>query len=139
MNIADKPIRIYNADQWHSAKFKNVDLLFVAPRHRMIRIWQPDKWKFFRVPIRTKSTRSIRPDSENFRTAACKLRVINTQARQLRAAIWSEKAAQESQHNRFTAKIRKSDGIFVNIVEFEFKGGFARVKEFCHWVTDFKN
>ena len=47
-------------------------------------------------------------------------------ARQLRAAIWSHKTAQEGKYNRFaSAKTGKTDAISVYVFEFKVGGEFA--------------
>jgi hypothetical protein len=52
---------------------------------------------------------AVRTERENLRAAALELRVVVTQARQLRAAIGSHEAAQEGKHQRLTAKIGQAD------------------------------
>ena len=109
MGKTDKAMGVDYAYEWHAAKFKNVDFLFVAPRHCMIRIGQADKGEHFHVPIRTECTRTIGPDGKDLYSAACKLTVIISQTRQLRAAVGSKKSAQEGKHDRLAAIIHESD------------------------------
>jgi len=93
MSITDHALPIHHADQRHASQLKEIDLLPITQRHLVIRIGQADKRKLLLIPILTKSILAIGTDGKNLCVAICKLSVLIAQARQLRAAIRSHKAA----------------------------------------------
>src|SRR5271157_3689971 len=109
MSITDHAVRIHHADERHASPLEEIDLLPITQRHLVIRIGQADKWKLVLIPILTKCVLAIRSNGDNLRAAICELCILIAQARQLRAAIWSHEAAQERQHDRLAAIIRKMD------------------------------
>jgi hypothetical protein len=66
----------------------------------MVGVWQSNKRNALFHPILLKRYGYVGPYSQNFDTSTCKLFVLISQARQLRAAVRSHKAAQESKHHR---------------------------------------
>lgn len=124
---ADKAVRVDDAIQRHTPQFEQVDLLPVHPRHGMIRVGQADEWDPFVPPVLFKCRRRIGTHSKDFRIAPHKALIVVPQARQLRAAIWSHKPAQERQHNRLApAKIRQAHTIAVHIHQFKVWSRFSR-------------
>jgi len=105
MSIPNHSIRVHNTDQRHTAKFEQLDLLFISVGYRVTWVGQADKRKPFFAPILAEGIGLIRADGENLRAAARELIVIIAQARQLRAAVRSKKAAQKSQDNSAAAVI----------------------------------
>lgn len=95
MRKPDKSLRIYHTHERHPSKFKDIDFLFIPSSHCMIRVGQTDKREFFRIPIDSESTLSVRSNSQDFHPSFCELDIIVPQVRQLRAAVWSEKASQK--------------------------------------------
>ena len=82
----------------------------------MFGVGQTDERDSLIRPILLERHYGVRSQRENHSAAACKLIMLITQARQLRAAIRSHKAAQERKHDRFTsAKTGKADGISVYV------------------------
>ena len=71
----------------------------------MIGVWQTYKRNPFIVPVLLERRQRIRTDSQNLHAAAHELIVSITQARQLRAAVWSLKAAQECEYDWLAPKI----------------------------------
>lgn len=65
----------------------------------MIRVGQADERNMLTVPVLLKGIEGIWSHGKDFHAAAEKFTVLITQARQLRAAVGSHKAAQESQYN----------------------------------------
>ena len=106
MGKADVSFGVDNTVQWHTTQFKKIDLLPVFLGDQVVRVGQPNKRNFFIPPILLKGRQWIRSYSQYFHTALCELLIFITQARQLRAAIGSHKAAQEGKQDRFPAKIR---------------------------------
>jgi len=132
MSKADETLRVHHCDERHASHFKDVDFLFVAVRHRVAGIRQADEWNFFPRPIFVERTGRIRADSQNLGAAARELFVIIPQARQLRAAIWSEKTTQKGEDDGLAAIIRKADKFSAHITDFKFRRGFTRMQKFRH-------
>ena len=106
MSETDITIGIDHTIQRHPSQLEEIYFLAVGFRHRMLRVWQTDKWNVFVLPVSLKYPCRVRSYRQNFRAAAGELFISITQARQLRAAVGSHKAAQESEHHGFAAKIR---------------------------------
>ena len=92
MHVPDLAICIQNTDERHASQFEQVDFLHITARHLMTRIGQADKREFLLRPIFAERRGAVRTDGKNLGAAALELRVVLTQARQLRAAIGSHEA-----------------------------------------------
>ena len=101
MRKADIALKIHNTIQRHASQLKKIHFLLVHSGNFMIGIWQADKGNIFIAPILLECRRRIRSDRNDLGTVTFELFIFITQARQLRAAIWSHEAAQEREHNRF--------------------------------------
>ena len=132
MSITDHAVRIHHTDERHTSQLEKIHFLPITRRHLMIRIRQANKRKFFFAPIFAELIISIGTDRKNLRAAACELFILITQARQLRAAIWSHEAAQERQHYRLAAIIGKTNQFFIYILKFELNRRFARIQQISH-------
>lgn len=106
VGITDKAIFIHNTIQRHAAQLEKVDLLAVLQCHPVLGVWQANKRNSLIPPILFKSCRWVGPHCQNDHIPTGKLFIFVPQARQLRAAIGSLKAAQKSQDHRLAAKIR---------------------------------
>jgi len=98
----------------------------------MLRVRQTDERDFFTAPVLLKGGRRVGSNRDNFCAAAGKITVLIPQARQLRAAIGSHKAAQECQQNRLAAKIRQSNMIALYIVQLKIRSKISRSYQFTH-------
>lgn len=79
-------------------------------------------------PIASIGVWAVRTNGEDFRVTRGEGRVVVAQAREVGAAVRSHEAAQEGQHHiPFSAKVRKSNRVAVEIRQFEIGGG-----EFSH-------
>jgi hypothetical protein len=132
MSKPDKSMRIYHTYERHPAKFKDIDFLFILSGHCMIRVGQTDKREFFRFPIETESTRLIRPDSQYFNSPVCELVITISQARQLRAAVRSEKASQKGKHYWLSTIFQEADSVPLYIGQLELWCRFSRIKQVRH-------
>ena len=95
MYKADITFGIDHIIQGHSSQLKEIHFLPVHSGNQMFSIGQPDKGNLFIPPILFKDQRRIGSHSQDFRAAARELIISVSQARQLRAAVRSHKAAQE--------------------------------------------
>ncbi len=120
MSITDEPVLVNHGYQRHASPFKEVDFLLIQHCHRVIWIRQANKRQSLRAPIQAESARPIRANSQDLCAATGELLIIVPQARQLRAAVGSEEAAQEDQHDRLASIIRETDAAPTRICQFEF-------------------
>ena len=101
---ADITFGIDDAIQRHSSQLEEIHFLPVYPCYGMARVRQADKRNLLIHPILLEHGQCIRTDSQNFHAAVFELFVSIPQARQLRAAVRSHKAAQKCQYNRLAAQ-----------------------------------
>ena len=102
----------------------------------MIRIRQANILNIFICPITLKRRQVIWPNCNNLRSMCCELGIIIAHARQLRAAIRSHKATQESKHNRLVSAITgKLNRFSVYVFKFKIRGKFAGGNETWVHVT----
>ena len=109
MDILDDAFGVDHGHERHAPQLEQVDLLPVETGDLMIWIRDPDEWNALRAPIPAKFAGAVRANGDHFYPAAGELRVIVSQTRQLRAAVRSGKAAQESQQDEAPAKILQAD------------------------------
>lgn len=103
---ADITIGIDDTIQRHAPQLKEIHFLPVGSRHRMVRVRQADERDSFPRPVLLKARKRIGTHSQNFGAAMLELFISIPEARQLRTAIRSHKAAQKRKHDRLAAKIR---------------------------------
>ncbi len=126
MNITDAAAGVDDTVERHPPKFEDVDFLPVQARHFMIGVGQTDKREPLSRPVFLKGFHIIGTDRQNLRAARLKFGIVIAQARQLRAAMRSHKAAQKSKENGFAAmKTGKTDDLSIYIGQFEIGGGFS--------------
>ena len=106
MGKTDVAVRVDDAVQRHAAQFKKLHLLSVFLGNQVVRVRQTNKRNAFILPILLKGRQRIGANRQDFHTAACKLFILITQARQLRAAVGSHKTTQEGKQDRLPTKIR---------------------------------
>ena len=75
----------------------------------MVGIWQTNEWHIFVCPITSKCGGIVGPDGQDLCTTAGELVIVITQARQLRTAVRSHEAPQESQQHRLAKVSRELD------------------------------
>ena len=95
MGKADISIGVHDAIERHTAKLEQVHFLPVQQGNLMFGVGQADEGNRFIPPILLKGPRQIGANCQNLHPAALELIISIAQARQLRAAIRSHKAAQE--------------------------------------------
>ena len=103
---ADITLGIDDTIYRHTSQLEEIHFLPVLSGHRMVGVWQTNKRNVLFRPILLKRCGYIGPYSQNFDPSTCKLFVFISQARQLRAAVRSHKAAQEGKNHRLALKIR---------------------------------
>lgn len=106
MGILDQALGIDHCHEWHATQLEQVDLLPVQAGDFVLGIRDPDERNALGTPVPAKFAGAVRADGDHFCCPAGELRIVVSQARQLRAAIRSGKAAQKGQHNDMAAKIR---------------------------------
>lgn len=121
MGIADITIRVHDTIQRHASELEEVDLLPVKQGDPVFGVRQADERNPLFLPVLLKGFSRIGSHSQDLHTPARKLIILISQARQLRAAVRSHKAAQERQNNRPAAKIRQTDAIPLDIFQLEIR------------------
>ena len=99
----------------------------------MTGVRQTDKGDVFIRPILSEGGQRIRANGQDLSATPLELFIHIPQARQLRAAIGSHKAAQERQHHGPPPKIGQTSAIALYIFKFNFGGKFPRGNEFTHY------
>lgn len=117
MSIADEAICIHHAAQWHASQLEEIDLLPVLQSNPVIGVRQADKRDALIAPVLLKGGRGIGSHSQDRHTAADEFLVLIPQARQLRAAVRSLKAAQECQQDRPATELRQANAFAVHILQ----------------------
>lgn len=84
------------------------------------------------LPILLENCKRIRTNCQDHHITICEFFMLVTQARQLRAAVGSHKAAQEGQHHGPPAKIGQTSAIAFYIFKFKIRSRFPRGNEFTH-------
>jgi len=125
MSITDMTFGVHDAVQWHSSKFKKIDFLFIEARDFMFGIGQANKRNVFILPKALKLLDVIRPDRQNDCTAFNELLIFITQARQLRAAVRSHKAAQKIKDDGSAVKLRQANAPALYIIQFKIRRGIS--------------
>ena len=132
MRKTDHAMSIDDRNERHTSQLENVDFLLVALRHRMAWIGQADKWKLFRAPIKPEGRRRVRANRQNLCPAAGEFVISISQARQLRAAVGSQKTAQESQDDGPPTIICEPDTTTARVGKLEFGGSLAGLQQLSH-------
>ena len=95
MSVTDVTLGIQDIVQWHASKLKKINFLFIEARNFMFGVGQANERNVFIFPETLKLLGFIRPNCQNDCAAFGELLMIITQARQLRATVWSHEAAQK--------------------------------------------
>ena len=132
MRVPDITVGINHTVQWHSPELEEVDLLPVQQSDPVIGVRQADERDPFLLPVLNKGVRRIGPNGQDLHSAACKQIIFISQARQLRAAVRSHKAAQEHQNDRLTAKIGQTDRLSLHIFQLEIRSQVPRCNQLAH-------
>ena len=101
MDEADESPPIHNRVQRHAPQLEQVDFLFVELRNLLIWIGEARVGEIIFIPILHKLLEFIWPNRQDLCFPRSEFRIPISQTRQLRAAIRSHEAAQESQYNNF--------------------------------------
>jgi hypothetical protein len=89
----------------------------------------------FVLPVTAISIRAIGADGEDFRVTRGEGRNIVAQAREMGAAVWSQKSAQENQDNVFLrVELRQPDNFAVKIGKLEIRSS----GEYFHGMISFR-
>ena len=133
MRKADIALCVHDATQGHASQLEEIHLLPIHPCDAVLCIGQSDEGNSFILPILLERGRWIGTDSQYLCSALCEFFILITQARQLRAAIRSHKAAQKRKNNGLVvSKIRKSYLVAVHILELEIGRELPRRNQFIH-------
>jgi len=118
--VTDSARAVQHAHKGQSAPLEDSDLLLVQPGHAVARIRQANKRKSILRPVPAEGLQIIGPNCDNLCTERGELLVVVADARQLRAADWSEETPQESQHHHAVAsKSRQPDRASIDVAQFE--------------------
>ncbi len=132
MRKSDQAMAVNDGDERHSSQLEYVDLLLVAQRHCMARIGHAYKRNILRAPINPEGGDRVWANSQDFCPAAGELVISIPQARQLRAAVGSQEATQESQDDWSTPIVREPDKTAMRVGQFKLRRGFAGPHQFRH-------
>jgi hypothetical protein len=105
MHIPDEALGIDHCHKWHATQLEQVNLLPVQAGDLVPGIRDPDERNALGTPVPAKFAGALRTYGDHFCCPAGELGIVVSQARQLRAAIGSGKAAEKGQHNDLAAKI----------------------------------
>ena len=105
MSKTDVTLGIDDTVQWHPSQLEQVDFLPVESGNGMVRVGQANERNVLIPPVLPEHICRVGPHRQDLRPMVRKLPISIPQARQLRATVWSHKAAQEREHNRLAAII----------------------------------
>ncbi len=105
MCVTNQSLAIDDGHKRHAPQFEQVDFLTVLQRNPVAGIGQSDEPKPLGPPVCFKGFRSIGTDRKDLGASPRELIVIVPQARQLRAAVGSEKAPEERQDQRLATEV----------------------------------
>jgi hypothetical protein len=106
---ADHAQCIDNGDERHAAQLEDVDLLLVTLRNGVTGIRQTNERDLLCSPIRAERNSGVGTYCQHNGTAAREDVIVIPQARQLRAAVWSEESAQKGQNDRLATIVSQPD------------------------------
>src|SRR4026207_544998 len=109
MSVTDVTLGVHHIVQWHAAKLKKIDFLFIEARNFMFGIGQANEGNIFILPKTLKLLRVIWPDCQNDCAAFSEILIFITQAAPLRATVRSHKAPQKIKYHRPAAKLRQAN------------------------------
>ena len=132
VGITQDSISINHHHEGHAPQFEEVHLLFVAQGHLVIGIGQSDKRQVLCPPIHRERRRPIRADGEDLGPSTCELRIVVAKARQLRAAVWSEEAAQKCEDDGPATEIREADNPATCVANLKIRGALAESVRLRH-------
>ena len=122
--VANLPGFVYDEHSRHSPQLEQVDLLVIQVRHRMLWVGQAGEGERLLFPRALKRAWPIRPDDENLGAPRDKIGIILAQLRQMPAAVRSDKAASEHEHDVLASPvIREADGVALCILKGEIRSG----------------
>lgn len=96
---AHHAVGINDAVERHAPKLEQVDFLLVHSGNGIVRVGHANEWNILFLPIVPKRFRCIGPNGEQDRSSGRELGIRIAEARQLRAAMYSDKPAQKRKHN----------------------------------------
>ena len=99
MNIADIPVGIDDAIHGHAPELEEIDLLPVHLCNTIVRVRHSDKWDALPLPIPLEGLKGIWTHCKKFCPTIDKACICIAKARQLRAAMRSEKTAQKGKQD----------------------------------------
>lgn len=129
---ADITSGIDHTVQWHSSQLKEIHFLPVHSCNRTFGVRQTDKWNLFILPVSLKCRKCIRTNRQDHRVTVPELLMLITQARQLRAAVGSHKAAQECEQHGSSLEIGQASEVALHVFQFEIRSNLSRSNEFTH-------
>jgi hypothetical protein len=99
VRVADPPAFVNNKQCWHPAQLQQVDLLPVLVGNRVTRVRQAPERQVLTFPVSLEGYSIVGTDRQNDRVTRGEGREIIPQAGEMCATIWSEKPAQEDEHD----------------------------------------
>jgi hypothetical protein len=121
--VTDIATLIHQHQRRDAPQLENVPFLTVDIRNLVAGIGQADKWDAVFSPIEAVGFGAIRADTNNFRVTRGEGRVIIAQAREMSAAIRSQKPAQEYEDNMSTVLvICEAYSFAIEVIKFEVGG-----------------
>lgn len=133
MYKADITFGIDHTIQRHPSQLEEIYFLLIHSGNRMLWVRQADKWNSFILPILLKGRCRIWANRQDHRVTVREFFMPITQARQLRAAVGSHKAAQEREHHGPPAKIGQTSEIAIYILKFKIRSQLSGGNEFTHF------
>jgi hypothetical protein len=123
MLVTDAALFIHKQQRRDTPQLENVPFLSVDVSYFMVRVRQTDKRDAVFAPIEAVGLGAIRTDADDFRVTRGEGRIIAAQAREMGAAIGSQKTAQKNKDDVFPALvICKAYGFAVEVIKFEIGG-----------------
>lgn len=106
----------------NTPKLEQVDFLSIKIGNDMFRIGQADKWQMFVFPVTHKRFGAVGANGQDNRVTRGEGRKIIAQAREMSAAVRSQKSAQENQNDIFASfELRKTHHGAIHISKFKIR------------------
>ncbi len=122
MGVANDTGVVDDEERGHAAKLEQVDLLFVARGNARAQVGQAGEGDIVFGPVALECVRAIRAQGQDGSPQRGEFCMALAQLRQMRAAVGSDKPAQQDQHNQMSRiDFRKADQVALNILELKIR------------------
>jgi len=127
VGVADAPDFVYHQQSRHATHLQQVDFLLVLIRNDVARVRKAREGQMLVCPVAADGSRIVGCHRQDDRVTRGEGREIIPQAREMCAAIGSQKAAQKDEHNvLFAPEVRQAHCLPIRVRKFEVQGnGFA--------------